>query len=181
MQGLGRRLAGWLAVGMLALAGVTGGGCETKTSDRDIAFINARDLMDLLADEGERTVVVDVRRWGEYDRGHIPGAVCIPVAELRRNDPVLAGADQIVVYADSFESPLSPAAAKKLIAQGYSNVYDFRGGLDYWQDEGGDLEQTPAWVTQGVTPSTATMGAFSDGEPDAGDPPASMAAPLPDE
>ncbi|MEM9250753.1 MAG: rhodanese-like domain-containing protein [Planctomycetota bacterium] len=144
-------------VGLIVLAGL-GLGCEVKTSDRDITFINVEELRELLADERERTLVVDVRRWGEYDDGHIPGAVCIPVAELRRSDPVLAGATSVVVYAGSYESPLSPAAAKKLIAEGYVNVYDFRGGLEFWEDEGGDVESTPDWVIEGVS----AMGAGGD-------------------
>ncbi|MEO0964283.1 MAG: rhodanese-like domain-containing protein [Planctomycetota bacterium] len=131
-------------------------GCEVKTSDRDITFINVEELRELLADEGERTLVIDVRRWGEYDAGHIPGAVCVPVSELRRNDPVLAGATSLVVYAGSYESPLSPAAAKKLIAEGYVNVYDFRGGLEFWEEEGGEVEQTPGWIIDGASAMSAS-------------------------
>jgi len=164
-----------LAIALIA----AGWGCETKTSDRDIAFMNVEELRELLAKENERTLVVDVRRWGEYDAGHIPGAVCIPVAELGKNDPVLAGASQIVVYAGSYESPLSPAAAKKLIAMGYANVYDFRGGLEYWELEGGEVETTPAWVMQGSSAMGAGGEAGDEGGARVGDD--ASVAPLPTE
>jgi rhodanese-related sulfurtransferase len=94
----------------------------------------------MLADQKQSTVVVDVRNWEAYDRAHIAGAICIPLPELRPGDPLIGSADRVVVYGESFDSPLSPAAAKRLIAEGYANVFDFRGGLDYWIEQGGPVQ-----------------------------------------
>ncbi|MEM6334871.1 MAG: rhodanese-like domain-containing protein [Planctomycetota bacterium] len=161
-----RRAAICVVVGLGAGLGLAG--CQPETSDRDIALIDTAGVAALLADDEGRALVVDVRRWAEYDAGHIPGAVCVPMSELRSGDPVLAGARPIVVYAESFESPLSAAAAKKLIADGYVDVLDYRGGLAFWREEGREVA-TPAG---GVGEEVAPVRAAADDE---------MIAPLPGE
>lgn len=145
---------------IVLLTGVGLVGCSNKTSDRDITLVDYRDLLRMLADDSRSTLVVDVRNWDAYDAGHIAGAICIPLPELRPRDRLLAVADQIVVYGQSFESPLSPAAAKRLIADGYTHVYDFRGGLELWRDRGGpvqtiDHDATSADAEAGDEPSAA--------------------------
>ena len=84
---------------------------------------------------------LDTREPADFAAGHIPGALNIPLPELDRRDPRLAEATRILVYAQGYDSPLSPAAAKKLISLGYQNVYDFRGGAELWKAEGNELVQ----------------------------------------
>ncbi len=77
-------------------------------------------------------VILDVRTEEEYKEGHIPGAICVPnetigeddIAELPKKEQV------ILVYCRSGRR--SKQAAAKLSAQGYTNVYEFGGILD-WQ------------------------------------------------
>ncbi|MEO0588743.1 MAG: rhodanese-like domain-containing protein [Planctomycetota bacterium] len=133
-------------------------GCQPETSDRDIALIDTAGVAALLADDAGRALVVDVRRWAEYDAGHIPGAVCVPMSELRSGDPVLAGARPIVVYAGGFESPLSAAAAKKLIADGYVDVLDYRGGLAFWVEDGREVATSAGAAAVGVVPAANAEG-----------------------
>ena len=84
--------------------------------------------------ESEKTIVVDVRTLEEYNEGHIPNAVSIPLetieneaeAKLKNKD------DLILVYCRSGRR--SREAALKLIEKGYTNVIDF-GGIKDWNGE----------------------------------------------
>jgi rhodanese-related sulfurtransferase len=88
--------------------------------------------------EDDRVVLVDVRQPSGFAEEHIPGAINLPLNTLRAGEPALAEAQSIVVYASgSPEDPLAGAAAKRLLALGYSNVLEFRGGLDEWTTKGG--------------------------------------------
>ncbi len=131
----------YIAASLVLLALISSTGCKTKTSDRDIAFLDYGDLVGLLDNPRETTLVVDVRPREKYYAGHIPGAVSIPLPQLNSGagGSLLSRATNIVVYADSFESLLSPAAAKVLIGRDYRNVFDFRGGLELWREEGGEV------------------------------------------
>ena len=68
----------------------------------------------------------------------IPGSINIPAGQIQaRAEHLLPDKDQpIVVYCASPDCPASPNAAEKLINLGYSNVYDFEGGLTGWLNEG---------------------------------------------
>jgi len=121
-------------------------GCmgSAQTTDRDITVIEIEQLSAMI--EGREkwkkkspTVIIDVRSVSEYNRGHIPGALSIPVAELRANDPRLAEAHNLVVYGSGLMDYLSAAAFKKMISLGYQNVYDFRSGAWMWQRQGREM------------------------------------------
>lgn len=144
-----------LAVVAVAMSLVACGG-PPKTDDTDIVVLQYDDLLELMANpnrprnsglldafkkKGEgRTLLVDVRKPEKYQEGHIPGAVNIPLPELEASAPQLGEATAIVVYAGGWTDYLSPAGAKKLLALGYKNVYEFRGGMELWQAEGGRVE-----------------------------------------
>lgn len=75
-------------------------------------------------------VLLDVRTPGEFSRGHVEGAINIPVHELSaRRDEVPRG-DGVVVYCQSGQR--SAIAARQLEADGYE-VYDL-GSLSAWPD-----------------------------------------------
>ena len=121
---------------VLLIVGLTGCG-ETRTSDVDIRSIGDADVIEAMDQPG--TVLVDVRSGRQYAEGHIPGAASIPLPEMRWNDSRLAEAEKIVVYSAGWSDVLSRAGAKKLMALGYENVFEFKGGLDEWRDTGGRL------------------------------------------
>ena len=138
----------WLPVAfavLVAIAAMLPTGCNTsvKTSDENLEIIGYERLMELLADERSPVLLVDVRKPKSYAQGHIPGAVNIPVLQLKPNDPKLGEAQEIVVYSEGWTplrtDRLSGAAAKKLLAMGYVGVNDFRGGLELWRNEGGQV------------------------------------------
>lgn len=92
-----------------------------------ISMDEAVEMMETKADY----ILLDVRTRDEYKEGHIPGAVCIP-NETIGEDAIdeLPDKDQIIlVYCRSGNR--SKQAAGKLAAQGYTNVYEFGGIIDW--------------------------------------------------
>ena len=121
----------WAAVILASMHGLVGCMRSVKVSDSDVRSLELRQLIDLLDDQ--QTVLIDVRPSKNFQQGSIPGAINIPLPNLKRDDERLAEAKQIVVYSSEPGDMLGRAAAKKLMAQGYKNVYSFPGGLDQWQ------------------------------------------------
>lgn len=110
-----------------------------RTSDRDLEPIDTSRLKDLLSGKQGPCVLIDVRSPAKFQQAHLPGAINIPLPQLLAADPRLAQAKHIVVYASGWRDYLAPAAAKKLLALGYVNVHLYRGGLEQWQADGGQL------------------------------------------
>ena len=79
-------------------------------------------------------IIVDVRTKGEYDSGHIPGAILIPNETIGSSRPAqLPDLNaEILVYCRS--GARSRNASGKLAALGYTAVYDF-GGILSWPYE----------------------------------------------
>lgn len=125
-------------VTLVTLLLAAGGGCsEPRVSDRDLMAVNESRMA--AAVEDPSTVIVDVRRPERYREGHIPTAINIFLPEIRARDPRLATAQAIIVYGGGWGEALSSAAAKKMISLGYTNVHDFRGGVELWRDAGYEL------------------------------------------
>lgn len=91
----------------------------------DVAQAKAR------MDSGDDILVVDVRTAGEYQAGHIPGAILLPNETIGQERPEqLPDLDQeILVYCRSGNR--SRQAANALVDMGYTAVYDF-GGIGSW-------------------------------------------------
>lgn len=141
-----------LRTGLLAMVAVMAGlglvGCsgEPRVSDADVIQLSHEELLGYIA-EGS-TALLDVRKPELYEAGHIPGAINIFSPELRRRDSRLDGAKRIVVYGGGWTDPLAVNGAKRLIALGYKNVHEYKGGIELWEDSGGQLVSTKT-ATQG--------------------------------
>ena len=85
-------------------------------------------------DSGDEIIILDVRTEEEYNAGHIADAVLIPNETITDKTPdLLPDLDaEILIYCRSGNR--SAQAAKKLIAIGYTNVYDFGGIIDWPYD-----------------------------------------------
>ncbi len=83
-------------------------------------------------DSGDELILLDVRTQEEFDAGHIDGAILLPnetIIDSEQPD-ILPDLDaEILIYCRSGNR--SAQAAKKLVAQGYTNVYDFGGIIDW--------------------------------------------------
>lgn len=79
-------------------------------------------------------LILDVRTEEEYEEGHIPGAVVIPVEEIGdRAEKELPDKDRLIlVYCRG--GVRSKAAAQTLAGLGYTNIVEF-GGILSWSYE----------------------------------------------
>ena len=110
-------------------------------SHGEIIVISAEELKKRL-DSRQKPVVVEVLGKEEFEKGHIPGAINIPVDELQeRAEKELARNSEIVVYCSSFSCHASGNAAHLLRHMGYENVKEFSGGKRAWVLAGFPLEK----------------------------------------
>lgn len=137
------------ALALVAAAMMFSVGCsgEPRVSDADVIQLSHENLLGYLADG--KSVLLDVRKPEIYQAGHIPGAINIFAPELRRRDARLDAAKRIIVYAGGWTDPLSINGAKRLIALGYNNVHEYKGGAELWKDSGGELVSTQPATTVG--------------------------------
>ena len=101
-----------------------------ENSYQQITQETAKEMMDT-----QEVLILDVREQHEYDSGHIPGAVLLPVGTITE-DTAAAVIDEldttVLVYCRSGNR--SKTAAQALADLGYTNVYEF-GGINDWPYE----------------------------------------------
>jgi rhodanese-related sulfurtransferase len=106
-----------------------------------LRFITLEDLLEMRAND-EKCKLVEVLSEDEYEQGHIPGAINIPLDKLkalaRRK---LKRTDTIVVYCASYSCQASTKAARKLLEMGYNETLDFKGGKRWWRHAGLELQK----------------------------------------
>ncbi len=78
----------------------------------DMEPLGAAELMKRLHDR--KTLVIDVRPAEEYEAGHIPGALSVPLAELKTRIPELSRVSEIVAYCRGPYCVLAPQAIEVL-------------------------------------------------------------------
>jgi phage shock protein E len=85
-------------------------------------------------DSGDDVIILDVRTPSEFALEHIPGAILIPNETIGDTRPELLPHlhTEILVYCRS--GGRSRQAAEKLLAMGYTAVFDF-GGISEWPYE----------------------------------------------
>lgn len=103
-------------------------GCQQNGNDA-VININNEELKSLITKESE-LVIVDVREQWEYDNGHIPEAVLIPLTNLEDNHQKLDKNSKIVLVCRSGNR--SSKAANYLANKSFSNIYNFEGGMQDW-------------------------------------------------
>ena len=106
------------------------GGTEMKTDYQQISQEEAKNMMDT-----QEVIVLDVREQGEFDAGHIPGALLLPVGTISELSAaaVIPEPDSVVlVYCRSGNR--SKTASQALADLGYTNIYEF-GGINDWPYE----------------------------------------------
>ena len=81
--------------------------------------------------------VVDARLSADYQLGHLPRAISVPVnstAAMCEQAPADVSKDsRVVVYAQSRYCTYAFTVAKQLIALGYRNIQIFRDGYIEWE------------------------------------------------
>ena len=102
--------------------------------DDDIEELTKDDLWRRLQRK-DRLVVLDVRPQEEYEAGHIPGAVSIPLGELKKRVKELPKSKQIVAYCRGPLCALAPEATRYLKSKGYK-VKRLAEGAPDWEAGG---------------------------------------------
>ncbi len=87
----------------------------------------------------KKVQIVDVRAPDEWNRGHIPGAIHIPLAGLPQRVGELDQSVPIVLQCQG--GGRSSIAASFLQARGLSDVSNLSGGYDRWVAEGHEVEK----------------------------------------
>jgi molybdopterin/thiamine biosynthesis adenylyltransferase/rhodanese-related sulfurtransferase len=99
---------------------------------REIDVERARELLE----SSEPPVLVDVRGENEWNQGHIPGAVLIPLPEVgdRIDEAASDRANPVILYCATGNR--SARAAKTLEELGYEDVVSLDGGFTAWAERG---------------------------------------------
>jgi len=84
-------------------------------------------------------VVIDVRPVEEFNSGHIPGAISIPLVELKDRLNEIPSDREIVAYCRGPYCVLSPEAIKLLRDEGYK-AFRLEEGLPEWKEAGLPVE-----------------------------------------
>ena len=84
----------------------------------------------------EDALVLDVRTAGDFEKGHIPGAKHLPLAQVEPEQKLLASARSRPVVLVCQRGQGASAAAGKLRKAGFARVHELEGGIDGWQQAG---------------------------------------------
>ena len=125
-----KRLLPLLLTFLLLLTGCGAAGGTAETGYRQISQEEAKEMMDT-----QDVLILDVREQDEYDSGHIPGAVLLPVGIITEDSAaeVIPGKDTtVLVYCRSGNR--SKTAAQALAELGYTDICEF-GGISTWPYE----------------------------------------------
>jgi rhodanese-related sulfurtransferase/predicted transcriptional regulator len=107
------------------------------------AYLGARDQLEPVTrqelarrlQDGDPVVVLDVRPAAEYAAGHLPGAVSVPVGELRRRLAELPADREIVAYCRGPYCAFAHEAVAMLREEGFS-ARRLEDGLPEWRAAG---------------------------------------------
>jgi len=106
-------------------------------------LLTHQELKDML-DRNEDFALINVLPEEKFRHEHIPGSLNIPVTERGFNARVEEAAGgkegKVVVYCADFDCHASVAAAHKLEHAGFTQVYDYAGGMADWREAGYPVE-----------------------------------------
>jgi rhodanese-related sulfurtransferase len=105
-----------------------------------VAYLGGRDALEPVTreelarrlEDGDDLVVLDVRPAAEYAAGHLPGAVSIPVGELRRRLAELPADREVVAYCRGPYCAFAHEAVELLRDEGFA-ARRLEDGLPEWQ------------------------------------------------
>ncbi|MEP1448123.1 MAG: rhodanese-like domain-containing protein [Paraglaciecola sp.] len=95
----------------------------------------------LLAADSNSLVIVDVRTPEEFQKGHVPNAINVPLSEIIDDPAILSSSKEksIVLYCRS--GYRAGKAAEALIKDGYENLSHLEGDMLAWQEQGLAVEK----------------------------------------
>jgi rhodanese-related sulfurtransferase len=103
--------------------------------------------------DGADFLLVNVLGEDDFRKAHIPGSRNVPTSRSRLENEIerLAGGKDVpvVVYCAGSDCDASPAAAKRLTLAGFTNVYDYSGGMKSWIEARNDVAGVDGVSTTG--------------------------------
>lgn len=105
-------------------------GCGGRAADNSYQQITQEEAKEMM--DTQEVIILDVREQNEYDSGHIPGAVLLPVGTIDEDTAAAVIPEQdstVLVYCRSGNR--SKTASSALAELGYTNIYEF-GGINTW-------------------------------------------------
>ena len=82
-------------------------------------------------DQKKGMVILDVRTNKEYEGGHIPGSIHVPLSDIGDKIKKLKKDKELVVYCQSGNRSIW--AIKRLMGMGYKNLFNLKGGYHAWK------------------------------------------------
>lgn len=121
---------------------------------RFITLAEAEDLFARKIQTGEGAVFIDSRSRQDFAAGHIPGALNLPVGELKNEKKTPSGGslstalsfpeDQVlVVYCEGGDCQTSVSLAKLVNERGFTDIRILSGGWGEWVAAGLPEEESP--------------------------------------
>lgn len=83
--------------------------------------------------------LIDVREYAEFSAGRVKGAKLIPLGDIEKRFTEIDGGKTIYLMCRSGKR--SAEAQKRLLALGFSDVRNVRGGFESWRSAGFDFEK----------------------------------------
>ena len=123
-----KRIVPLISAFLLLFAGCASSG--GNGSYQQISQEEAKSMMDT-----QEVLILDVREQDEYDSGHIPDAVLLPVGSIDADSAAAVIPEKdttVLVYCRSGNRSKTAAAA--LAELGYTQIYEF-GGITTWPYE----------------------------------------------
>ena len=139
-----KKIALMAIVGLISVLGISCGRTmnskQVSVDSKEVKKEKKAEYKKITSDEAknimltEKPIVVDVRSLEEYNEGHIPNAISVPLETIENEaETKLKNKDDLIlVYCRSGRR--SREAALRLIEKGYTNVIDF-GGIQDWNGE----------------------------------------------
>ena len=106
-----------------------------------VGLMQVKDMFDR-----KEAVIVDARDEATFAKGHIQGALSLPVGEAAEKVPAFAEKHPpdtlLILYCNGYGCHDSMELGIKLIENGFTSVYAFEGGYPEWKDAGYPVEGT---------------------------------------
>lgn len=106
-----------------------------------VGLMQVKDMFDR-----KEAIIIDARDGATFAKGHISGAVSLPVGESSEKIPAFAAKyptdSLLIIYCNGYGCHDSMELGTKLIASGFTSVYAFEGGYPEWKDAGYPVEGT---------------------------------------
>ena len=109
---------------------------EAAIRDAGLPLVRVPEMRRIV--EGGTHLILDARSMEEYDRGHLPGAMPLPLADFEHAfpgiAPMLSPDDPLVVYCSGPRCDDALLLGQRLKEAGFANVSVFLDGWQGWSE-----------------------------------------------